>query len=681
MNRGTMDEHGHIKTQFDDLLDSIKNGRGKPVSVHALAAASGMTSKEVLKWVNILEKDGKVRINNSIDSVYVAWTGASDSQPEPEVRETKLDIEKSIDVGDVVISRDRESASDRDILIAQHHEERARIAKGSPLSPLSLDVAAYHAGAKNKPRASANGEVVGSNGHLQKIEDMISSFRGRKKHDEAPKQEIFSQPPVETEAGTNEASELLARIEADITGQAGETIASPGENTLLSEPDDEPEISVPGNAYEGEEPKFTFEKMQEPAPAIRKAEKLQPKIEKIEAPQPVKIAGVPVQFSEKLALHLRKIEEQTNKIREIRSEKEKLLSEQYLPIQRKLESELDTVGDRILRMEKNIMDMQRRATEIPAKVGTMEKIQLSTVKAHEEIRKAYDEASALIEESNSLLSEERDKIESILEKGRQEIAQHRAKTNELQGTLERITQMEEDSAGKVTLARETLAEQARQLASAEKYSTDLRTLKTEIQENIGSLKASVSATKSVLGDIERQMGQMRQIEGWSDSIREDYNKRISELDDYIREGNREFDTLRESVEANFVRKYLKELRTIANSYEYEFDQAKATEKNIDQRIAEEKARLEELFEEGRRISHIFEGQSRTPEGAEKFQERKGTFDSLSELSGKRSQVEELIAQATGRKPAVYHDYGKVHSTASHAHGGQKRAKAKKKGRR
>ena len=478
-----MDEHGRIKTQFDDLLDSIKNGGGKPISVHALAAASGMTVRDVLKWAEILEKDGKVRMHNSIDSTYVSWLSGTDpgaEAPGPAQPKIKLDIVKSINVGDVVVTQGRNSASDHDILIAQHHEDRAKATKDMPVSPINLDIAAYHRSASRHPReqkgaqkppkeakhVDSKADIVGQNGHLQKIGDMLSSFHGKKKSEakniplSSVLQEVSPPPqePEKSQADENQAAELLARLEAGFAHQEDESYSSELDSETERETAPEPEISVPKNAYETEEPEFVVDNAGANAKRPAKFAPALPAMEKIEAVQPLKMAGVPVRLSEKLSKHLQKIEAQAGRIKSLRAEKEKLLNEHYIPIQRKLESELETVSDRILSMEKNIMEMQKRAISMPEKIGEIDQVQLSTLKAHDEIRRAYDEASALIEESNHTLSEERDKIESMLEKGRQEIAQHRAKTGELLNTLERITQMEAESAQKVDVAREVLHE-------------------------------------------------------------------------------------------------------------------------------------------------------------------------------------------------------------------------------
>jgi hypothetical protein len=155
--------------------------------------------------------------------------------------------------------------------------------------------------------------------------------------------------------------------------------------------------------------------------------------------------------------------------------------------------------------------------------------------------------------------------------------------------------------------------------------------------------------KGALTSLDKQMHSVRQVDIWAKSIRGDYEKKLNDMDDYVRNGNKELDTLREAVESNFVRKYLQELRTLSEGYRFEFDSARKAEMNIDERIVEERKKLENLFEEGRKISYLFESRSHAPEGFTKFSERKASFDDLDALSSRRSSIEQLIAQVVGPK--------------------------------
>jgi hypothetical protein len=145
---------------------------------------------------------------------------------------------------------------------------------------------------------------------------------------------------------------------------------------------------------------------------------------------------------------------------------------------------------------------------------------------------------------------------------------------------------------------------------------------------------------------------MRQVELYVQSIREDYDARMSELSDYVKSGNEEFATLRESVEANFVRRYLKELREVTESYSFEFDQARKLEGSIDDRISDEKGKLEQLIEEGKKISQLYESQSKTISSEQNLEQRGEALAELSSLADKRSQIQQMVTQIiSGKAPA------------------------------
>ena len=408
------------------------------------------------------------------------------------------------------------------------------------------------------------------------------------------------------------------------------------------------------------------------------------KAEFIKKPKPVHIAPESLQFSDRLATQVKKIIEQTQEIEKLRLEKERILKEHYLPMQRKLDIEVETISDRVLRMEKGILSMQERASQLPGKVTSAEKLQVAAIKAHREMRRAYDEASALIEEATGELSSEREKMELIVEQSRQEISTHSAKREELERSLARIQKMEDEAAGRVAEARSSLAEQAERLSAAETFLQDLSSLKDEIHGSVGELKQEIITTKGVLTGIQKQMEQMRQVELWSESIRQDYDTKMAGLDDYIRKGNQEFDTLRESVETNFVRRYLRELRQLTDSYTFEFEQAKKMEMSVEEQIDEEKKKLEGLLEEGRKISQLYEMQSKETPGAGKFEERGEMFRSLSQIASERGQIESMITTIVGKKTEYEQKVSSAPLKANRKvarHAPSKKSSPKKKGKR
>jgi len=633
-----MGEEHIIKTPFDVLLSTLKEASA-PLSAGRLASICGMSEREVQKWLHMLEKAGTVKIENRFNGVHASWAGPMEKALPP-VSPTAIDVGvPSSFESDLKLAHQREG--DVKSRLAQEQEAkdlRAKRAKVDIEPSSSIDV---------------------SDARLEKVDRMIRELKGRKEEsligaarrkaaesEETIATEIEEKPPFEAEP--LEGNEGLSAEDEIAAWDARDRRTSSKESAQEEkEAREEKTASVPEEIESGHSARIFVPSKSIIKPKFRYAGTKPKKIEKIKKPEPVRVTGVSLQFSERLARQMRRIERQAREIDAVRQEKEKLLSEHYLPLQNRLESELETISDRVMRVQSRVAGMQKQASDLPAKVTAVEKVQISSIKAHGEMRRAYDEACALLEESSGQLAEEREKMEMMLEQSREELSRHSSMSSDLSRTMERIEEMEGEAESRVSTARAALAEQAGRLASAEGHANSLRQLRGEIGEGIIEMKREVASAKRVLSDLERQMGQMRQIEEYTNNIRKDYDEKMSEIDDYIRSGNREFDTLRESVEANFVRRYLRELRALSESYSFEFGQARKMEGDIDARIAIERGKLEQLFEEGKKISYLFETQSQPPASPEKFEQRAETFSALDNISSNRSQVAQMIAQVIG----------------------------------
>jgi len=658
-----MGEGHYIETNFDVLLSTLKDA-SKPLSAGRLASICGMRERDVVKWLHVLEKSGQVKIENRFNGIYVSWIGEAEERKSlPAVSPT------AIDVG--------EKAAFEEDLKRAHQREDDAVFRGIPeKKKIALPIA--------RSEVPVSSAVDVADQRLERVDNMIRSLRSRR----AGKEENLIDT-IEREARENEeavATEISPKEDfgsgplEDGKEKARDSSLELEEEARKLVPDlhvrerwkqeKEGEDEAPGReSMRGEaSPHGRATPLQKGGirPKFRYAGAKPARIEKMKRPAPVEITGVTLQFSERIERQMKRIERQAREIDSLRAEKEKLLNDHYLPLQNRLESELETISDRVLRVQSKVAGLQKNAADLPSKISGVEKVQVSSIKAHGEMRRAYDEACALLEESGKQLAEEREKMELILDQSREELSRHSAMSGELHSTMEHIEGMEGEAANRVSIARAALAEQAERLASAENHANGLRELRGEIGESISEMKREVAAAKRVLSDLERQMGQMRQIEEYTNGIRKDYDARMIEIDDYIRNGNREFETLRESVEANFVRRYLRELRALTESYSFEFGQARRMEGDIDERIGEERKKLEQLFEEGKKISYLFETQSRAPENPEKFEQRTDMFTALSDISSNRSQVAQMIAQVIGGRSENLPAHARISATGRKA---------------
>ncbi len=105
-----MDADGRIRTQFDDLVASLKLAGGRPQSVSELSSAARLPAGGVVKWLYILEKHGQVRLENRLSGIYASWTG------EPEKARPPADEAVAVShpfESDIDIARERESEAQR----------------------------------------------------------------------------------------------------------------------------------------------------------------------------------------------------------------------------------------------------------------------------------------------------------------------------------------------------------------------------------------------------------------------------------------------------------------------------------------------------------------------------------------------------------------------------------------
>ncbi len=686
-----------IRTQLDELLSALKSA-GRAMGVHELSSASGLPERDVLKWLHVLEQNNQVKLENRLQGVMATWEGPkSPSSAEIHPPSTQVHVSLKSENNfqrELDIARSREQMAKEEFVrnmppgVADKAEaQEYKDEGGSPPSHLPSNVPLPY----KDPLGGVSKQMEEVSSQLEKVEGMISVLRMQKSlasklrkkvaekrmQDEAgqevkhgamggisPPQEVEikdGSPTAQEEKNADDASPEDGKPPAMTVPprkeKEGET-TSPNQETFFTSSQRLSQTTIPypsgpiptvsqelqSTPSEEKELSAAFEHFRSKARGGKK--------ERIPKPLPVHISGVSAQYSERLSRQIKKILGQMQEIDKLRMEKERLLSEHYTPMQRRLESEIDTISERVLRMEKNILGMQERASNLPGKVSSAEKLQVSAINAHAQMRKAYDEATALLEESGNELSGEREKMETLLEQSRGEIAAHKAKTLELEHTLHHIARLEEEAGNKVLDARAALAEQAERLSVAEKHSQELLSLKGEITDSVRAIKGEISNTKGVLSGIEKQMEQMRQVELYVQSIREDYDARMSGLSDYVKSGNEEFAALRESVEANFVRRYLKELREVTESYSFEFNQARNLERSIDERIADEKGKLEQLIEEGKKISQLYESQSKTVSSEQNLEQRGEALAELSALADKRSQIQQMVTQIiSGKQPS------------------------------
>jgi chromosome segregation ATPase len=304
-------------------------------------------------------------------------------------------------------------------------------------------------------------------------------------------------------------------------------------------------------------------------------------------------------FSTKLKERMDSVNAMCDEIEKLKSKKEELLREVYDPLEKKFGSELDAISDKLVKNERMILNLQQRALNMPEEVEGIEKQLLKIQEIEKEARNTFDDVNGQMGESLRELASLQHGAEGKLETAKRNIYAESAALDEMDRTLSRINAIEGEARETIDGAVARMSEEGEYIEKVGSALGELEKMKRTLNNSISALRENVSAQKASLNRMEEEISKIAVIDGLVEKYKDGYVKKVEELSGYIREGEREYETLREAVEANFVGRYLKDLNDITSSYEFELGEAKKVEKSIDEKIDEKKKDLNELLRQGR----------------------------------------------------------------------------------
>ncbi len=352
-----------------------------------------------------------------------------------------------------------------------------------------------------------------------------------------------------------------------------------------------------------------------------------------------------VKMSQKLKAQIEKARAKMSEIEKIKEEKRRLLVEVYRPMETKLEQEAGTITERLIKLENQILALREEAAKVPSEFAELASEQERIVYVAGEMRRAYNETNAQMTQSMQALRQARQNAQMRLDEARSSVAAQQASEEQIRKTLETLTMMEADSQKRVAEAQETLAAQQAQLDVATQHLGQLENIKSGLEERLSGAQGGVEQQKALLGDVEKQLGQLDRVQEWVQVHQQEYDQRMRALADYIENASREHAKLKSAVDTGFVHRYLKDLRALSESYEFEMSQAQRLEGNIDERLAATKAELAALLAQAREIADMQEmhlTHNDDEKSAVAATNREHLFEDVTSEKGERDKLRDLI---------------------------------------
>lgn len=666
-----------ISADVDSIIEIVRTAGGKGVDIRKLSSSIGKSVPETERWVHVLEEQGAVRVEHHFTRVHIYWTGkgtAASSEHQRAIERKHEHIEAPAQAGEEAGKAQPEGEQDgkENGLTLEQVEEL--LAHAKKIREIGSKAAGEFTLEMPEEGQIGENEAFLAQDEEKEIEKLAFEKENRKWDWETalekareirPKKEIAFE---EAGKGKNEDIAMPAKSSQIQTGaKEGETIAQ-GEiaGQKKQEVEElaqlEKDILARLNGLERAIDEQISKAQQEEesaegqgeigGAAAKKGEvALRPDASKIVVSKIPRRVDVGVsRFSGKLGEHLRAVNEVAQEIEELNAQKQKIARELYAPLEKKLEAELEVLATRLLQKEKTIMELRSRAAQIPIAAGELGQKHEKMAEIEKQMKSIVDESGIIIDEAREQVSSAMEEVQAKAEEVRRGLNSQYVRFEELKGAAKQVEQTRMQVEQMLQQAHAQLASEQQRVQALDENAANLAQMGQEIKANISLIWKDMGKQQAALSSMQEQLHRLAEVDRWAAQNEMEYKKNMVQIGEFVKNNEVEYLGLREEMEANFVRRYLRELRGITDSYEYEIGEAVRAEKAVDERIMDAKKRMEEMVQEGKRMAYLYELQLKE-EAKEAYdeqrQKRERMFRALVATGGKRTQVEQMIGEIIG----------------------------------
>lgn len=662
----TLEEEALISTDVDRLIRTISEKQR--VGVHELERLCSIDGKTLDKWVKVLEDEGYISLEYGLTGTYILWKGISDvdiqenniyvPDSDEEVKQPVLDkkIEQKPEITPITEEKQTEttekqpepkdSVTDESVreYTTPNNQNVDEIEESKPEEETELVTKEETHEPKQNPVESGG--------------DIKSHILGKLSEDDPTKNvpDVVEEPRkelIENEVGdlpeTNERTEVLnEELGEDVEEMTPEEIVS--SSTDESENIEKPEIEETVEAQPAmenviEKPTPVMEVVEEPDVDESEDEPDEPSEPRVIPPiaKPQRLTDSGKSMKELVNAYLGEINKEKMNIEKLKKKKDDLYRKKILDLESRIEADIVSATERILDKEGRILELKERVLELPDKVDEVDKLYKTMEKLRTESNSSMQAAKQKAEECIQSLKESETEIRQKIDAHRTVIKSESAKVEDLEslGTSVQTklgTTKEALEATKIQM--DELNNSMQGLLSDMEEATEM---KVEIFEMSDKLKESLAEKETELDDLEQHLEQIRQVEQWTKEYVTDYETKVGEIEKYVLAGDDDLAKLRESAEAEYIKKYLRELEGMTRDYEKELHDAVEAEQDIDEAIASSKKRLTELVQESQEmIKKLRKDVKDIPDFSDSSGEAKNRIEKMRSLVDEKSEEREKL---------------------------------------
>lgn len=382
------------------------------------------------------------------------------------------------------------------------------------------------------------------------------------------------------------------------------------------------------------------------------AEKL---IEKITAAEPQK-KGKKDRVKRIISRYMDEINKQKAEIAALKQEKERIYRDGYLELESKMETDIAAISERILEKESKILELKERMLALPEKIEEAEKMMKVLGRSEYEGRGVLESTRTKIDKLLDELKKSESSISKKVEESRAVAEKARQKLHELEQLNLALGTRVETIKSKITETELQIDELNKAMRDMLNDLEETTQMKIEINDMEERLQLTLEKREAELERVAEELEELNKIEQWISEYVNDYERKISDIEDHVRVSESELDKLQELAEKEHLKKYLNSLEKLTKDYQNELDGIGSEQQSVERKIEEARAKMSELIRKSydtiRRIDKEMDTTVDFEEMAGKAKNRSESIRKIAEEKKEaRGRLKERLAKAKMKRKA------------------------------
>lgn len=547
-----------ISTDVDNLIRIISEK--KKVSLGRLRSLGEMDKRTLEKWVGVLEDEGYISIEYGLTGTYVVWKGDPVEEVEYQTpKPPEIVIEKKEESPTLSFFSEKEEESPEERLNRyleskktsqyQENETKSRV-KDNILENLADDV-------ENEPDISYLSEdpesedvIIEDDGHYSSDIYEDSEETDMEIQDSEPEEKAVKEPEKKKDI-SKERHKRLSLF--DFSEKPEQDVSGPAEETSI------PELQI-----------------SEPAPDSRAVKDL-------------------------VDAYISEMKKEKEKLSELKKQQYALYREKMIPLEEKMETDVVSITERIMELQNRIHELKNGVLELPGKVDEVESIQneMSSlgVEARAALKRTKETSNSFVEGIRNAQKE----VQSKIEKSRSTISEEENLIGELQRTSKSLESRSENIRNAIDGLQVQMSEIDNEMKGLLDGLEEAADMKNQVSDMVDEANGVMREQSEQLENFENELAEVEKMEHWVKEYVDDYQRKIGGIEDYVKNSDRELEKLKETAEANYMKRYLSKLEDMAEDYDGQLGSALEQNRDLEKDISETKERIAELLKESREM--------------------------------------------------------------------------------